>query len=172
MVKEREMEETNTIKELLAALPKNSQKKLKAIMEEADKVLAIKRRSPMTYREPVKPWSMASAIEQINYADFECEGGHLKNSDAWLWMQHAAERGPEFWPGQFVWLEVSATVAGQTLRDWRKFQIVGCSMSSDTERRFWVYSLSTDPPDAYHYGEVQFSNIRGDQLRLEKPNDR
>ena len=120
-------------------------------------------------REPFKHWSMKTAIEQINYGDFECEGGHLKNFDAWIWLQRAAERGPEFWPGQGVWCEVSATVAGQTLKAWKHFYIVGCAMDSGPDDRFFTYSLSNDPPGPWHYGEVQLRGIRGDALRLENP---
>lgn len=53
------MKNTNTIEELLAALPKNSQKKLKAIMEEADKVLAERALEPkmITMYHVVYEWS-------------------------------------------------------------------------------------------------------------------
>lgn len=120
-------------------------------------------------KAPVKPWSMASAIEQINKCAFECEGGSIDNNDAWRWLKAAAETGPEFWPGQVVWFEVCAEAAGIKLNQWVQFTIIGCAMSSDSDRRFWVYALSYDPPDAYHHGKVHFSNVKGDQLKLEKP---
>jgi len=58
---------------------------------------------------------------------------------------------------------------GIKLDQWVHFYIVGCSMQSDTERRYWTYSLSYDPPQPYHYGKTHFTNVRGDKLRLEKP---
>lgn len=117
----------------------------------------------------VKHWSMESAIAQIERCDFECEGGPLRNNDAWRWLVGAAKIGPEFWPGQGVWFEVEAEAAGKKLRQWVHFYIVGCSMDSDTDSRFWVYHLSYDPPAPYHYGTTHFANIRGDRLRLDKP---
>lgn len=119
--------------------------------------------------KPVKHWSMETAIAQIQKCAFECEGGPLENNDAWRWLVEASRQGPEFWPGQGVWFEVEATAAGKTLTQWVHFYIVGCRMDSDTERRYWTYSLSYDPPQPWHYGETHFTNIRGDRLRLEKP---
>lgn len=120
-------------------------------------------------KEPVKHWSMKSAIEQIQKCAFECEGGPIENNDAWRWLVSAAEKGPEFWPGQGVWFEVEAEAAGKKLTQWVYFYIVGCSMYSDSERRFWAYSLSYDPPEPWHYGMTHFVRIRGEQLHLEKP---
>lgn len=118
---------------------------------------------------PIHYWSMASAIEQIERCEFECEGGPIKNNDAWLWLASAAKIGPEFWPGQGAWFEVVAEAASRTLAQWVHFYIVGAHMSSDSERRFWTYDLSYDPPAPYHYGTVHFQRVAGDKLRLEKP---
>ncbi len=123
----------------------------------------------MDNKLPVKHWSMATAIEQIQKCNFECEASGLENNDAWRWLVAAAKVGPEFWPGQGVWFEVEAEAAGKKLTQWVHFYIVACAMSSDTERRYWTYSLSYDPPQPWHYGTVHFKNIRGDKLRLEKP---
>ncbi|MFZ5783945.1 MAG: hypothetical protein ACOY4R_27420 [Pseudomonadota bacterium] len=124
----------------------------------------------MERREPVKHWSMKTAIEQIQKCGFECEGGRIEFNDAWTWLCRAAERGPEFWPGQGVWYEVEAyTPGGMAIKQWGHFYIVGCCMSSGTDSRFWLYSLSNDPPAPYHYGAVQFSGVSGDQLRLTNP---
>jgi hypothetical protein len=123
----------------------------------------------MDIKEPLNHWSMASAIEQIRKCSFECAGGPLENNDAWIWLCGAARKGPEFWPGQGVWCEVSADVAGQKIKQWAHFYIVGCAMDSDIERRYFTYSLSNDPPAPWHYGTVHLSGIRGDSLRLEKP---
>ncbi len=123
----------------------------------------------MTTEAPVKHWSMALAIEQIEKCSFESEGGPLKNNDAWRWFVGASKIGPEFWPGQGVWFEIEAQAAGKTLTQWAHFYIIGCSMSSNSERRFWKYDLSYDPPGPYHYGTCHFTNIHGDRLRLEKP---
>jgi hypothetical protein len=118
---------------------------------------------------PVKHWSMAAAIEQIEKCAFECEGGPLANNAAWCWLVGSSKVGPEFWPGQGVWFEVCAEANGVKLNQWVHFYIVGCAMSSGTDDRFWTYSLSYDPPAPYHYGTVHFQNVRGDRLRLEKP---
>lgn len=122
-----------------------------------------------TLPQPVKHWSMKTAIEQIAKCGFECEGGPLANNDAWRWLVDAAEVGPEFWPGQGVYFEVVAETAGIEIKQWRHFYIVGAEMGSDTERRFWRYTLSDDVPSPWHYGKVSFIGIRGDKLRLEKP---
>lgn len=123
----------------------------------------------MSDKLPVKPWSMKSAIEQIQKCSFECEGGNLENNDAWRWLVQAAETGPEFWPGQQVWFEIVAEAAGKKLTQWARFYIVGCNMDSDTERQYWTYHLSYDPPQPWHYGKTHFTNVRGDRLRLDGP---
>lgn len=126
--------------------------------------------APAASREPVKHWSMTTAIEQIQKCGFECDGGSLDRNDAWTWLCRAAERGPEFWPGQGVWCEVEAlTQSGMTVKQWAHFYIVGCLMDSDTYRRFFTYALSQDPPAPYHYGTVHLQGIRGERLRLENP---
>lgn len=118
---------------------------------------------------PVKHWSMASALRQIESCAFACKGGPLANNDAWRWLIAAAKAGPEYWPGQGVWFEIEAEAAGKKLRQWVHFYIVACRMESDTERRYWTYSLSYDPPAPYHYGTTHFTGIRGNRLRLSKP---
>jgi hypothetical protein len=124
----------------------------------------------MTYNaESNKHWSLASALEQIESCDFECEAGPLANNLAYRWLKDAARVAPEFMPGQGVWFEVEAEAAGKKLRQWIHFYIVGCAMTSDTERRLWTYSLSYDPPAPWHYGKIHFTGIKGDQLRLEVP---
>lgn len=123
----------------------------------------------MTDKSPIKFWSMESAIKQIEKCKYECEGGPLANNDAWVWLAKVAEIGPKFWPGQGVYFEVEAEAAGVKLRQWVFFYIVGCSMSSTTEGRTWEYSLSYDPPRPWHYGTVQFTNVKSEKLRLEKP---
>ncbi len=37
-------------------------------------------------RLPVKPWTIETAIEQVEKCGFEHEGGPLKNNDAWRWI--------------------------------------------------------------------------------------
>jgi hypothetical protein len=118
---------------------------------------------------PLKHWTMASAIEQIAKCGFECEGGPLTNNDAWRWLTGAAKIGPDFWPGQGVWFEVTAEAAGKTLTQWVHFYVVGCHMDSDSERRFWTYDLSYDPPAPYHCGAIHFQRIRGEKLRIFNP---
>lgn len=116
----------------------------------------------------MKHWSIETALEQIRKCDFECEGGPLSNNVAWQWLETAAKVGPQFWPGQGVWYEVDATTAtGKVLKGWEHFYIVGCQMSSNTERRLWNYDLSQDPPGPYHYGTTHFKNVPESKLRLE-----
>ena len=116
-----------------------------------------------------KHWSIKTAIEQIESCSFECEAGPLANNVGWRWLIAAAKVGPEFWPGQGVWFEIEAEAAGKILRQWVHFYIVGCRMESGTDDRFWTYSLSYDPPAPWHYGTVHFHGVRGEKLRLEKP---
>ncbi len=116
-----------------------------------------------------KHWSMETAIQQILSCDFSCEAGPLNKNIAWDWLVKASRVGPEFWPSQGVWFEVMAEAAGKKLSQWVHFYIVGCTMLSDTERRYWVYDLSYDPPAPWHYGTVHFKGIDGSKLRLEKP---
>ncbi len=113
-----------------------------------------------------KHWSVPMALDQIRKCDFECGGGPLANNVAWQWLEAAAKIGPEFWPGQGVWFVVEAAVSGIKLRKSVHFFIVGVSMSSDTERRLWHYSLSNDPPAPWHYGVVQHVGVSADKLSL------
>lgn len=113
--------------------------------------------------------SIATAIEQIEKCDFECEAGPLANNVGWQWLIAAAKVGPEFMPGQGVWFEIEAEAAGKKLTQWVHFFVVGCAMSSGSDRRFWTYSLSWDPPAPYHCGAVHFTGVSADRLRLENP---
>ncbi len=114
-----------------------------------------------------KHWSIKTALEQIKSCSFECEGGPLANNTAFQWLDAAAKVGPEFWPGQGVWFEVHAEAAGQKMSKWVHYYIVGCHMDADIDDRYWVYSLSNDPPAPWHYGTVQHRNISGKLLKLE-----
>lgn len=120
-------------------------------------------------RLPKKFWNLKTCAEQFAFCNYECEAGALQMNDAFIWLKQASVVGPEFLPGQGVFFEVTAQAAGQTLSKWAHFYIVGCRMESDTERRYWVYDLSNDPPRPWHYGEVSFTAIRGDKLRMEEP---
>lgn len=108
-------------------------------------------------RSPIKRWNLRTCAEQL--ARYECEAGPIEMNDAYIWLQHASRIGPEFLPGQVVAFEVSATVAGIELKEWAPFTVVGCRLASDANSRFWVYDLSNDPPDTYHYGTVQFHSV-------------
>lgn len=118
---------------------------------------------------PVKFWSLKTCAEQLAKCDYECEGGPLVMNDAYIWLKQASVVGPEYQPGQGVYFEVTAVVAGQTLSKWAHFYIVGCRMDSGTEDRFWTYELSNDPPGPWHYGTVQYRQIRGDKLKMAVP---
>lgn len=117
----------------------------------------------------MEQWTLATAIEQIQSCDFECEAGPLTKNVAWQFIVDAAKIMPKYMPGQGVWFEVTAQAAGKTLAQWVFFYIVGCFMSSDTERRLWNYSLSYDPPAPWHCGKVHFTRISEEKLSLEKP---
>jgi len=117
----------------------------------------------------LKPYSFPDALAQIESCGFECEAGPLKNNVAWQFLTAAAKVCPEYLPGQGVWFEVEAEAAGKKLTQWVYFYIVGCTMTSDTEKRLWEYALSYDPPGPWHYGTVHFKGIRADRLRLTKP---
>ena len=119
--------------------------------------------------QPIKHWSMHTALGQLEKCDYECEGGPLSLNDAWLWLNSAAKVGPKFWPGQGVWFEVTAEAAGKKLSQWTHFFIVGCHMDANTDDRFWTYDLSYDPPRPWHYGTTHFNRINGGRLRLENP---
>lgn len=118
-----------------------------------------------------KHWSIETAIAQIKNCEFSCEAGALEQNEAWAWLEAAAKVGPQFWPGQGVWYEVSATVQGVELKGWKRFYVVGCTMTSDTERRLWTYSLSYDPPGPYHYGTTHFSGVNERKLSLVNPGE-
>lgn len=118
---------------------------------------------------PVGHWSLKSCVEQLIKCGFQCEGGPIENNDAFRWLVGSAKVGPEFMPGQGVFFEVTADAAGVALTQWVHFYIVGCQMESDTDSRYFTYTLSYDPPGPYHYGTVHFSRIRGEKLRLVKP---
>lgn len=101
-----------------------------------------------------------AAIEQIEKCGFECEGGPLANNAGWRWLKNSLAGGPLYALGQAVMFNVEAEAAGVKISQPVKFCIVGIGMSSDSERRTWTYSLSTDPPAAYHYGSgVQFVGV-------------
>lgn len=116
-----------------------------------------------------KHWSPATALEQIDSCGFECEGGPISMNVAYQWLKGAAKVGPTFWPGQGVYYEVTAEVAGQKLSKWAHYYIVGCVMDSTTEARVWKYHLSDDPPAPWHYGTVQHQNVPADKLKLSLP---
>lgn len=118
---------------------------------------------------PIPVYSMKAALEQIAKCDFECEGGPLKNNVAWRWLNETAKGGPEFFPGQRVWFEITASAAGKSLSQWVEFTIVGCRMDSDEDTQFWNYDLSYDPPGPWHFGTTHFTSVSAGKLRLEKP---
>lgn len=113
--------------------------------------------------------SIRDAVAQVEKCDFECEAGQLKANVGWMAIVDAIKAGPEYWPGQWVWFEVTAEAAGKKLTQWVQFKIVGLHNESSSESDYWVYDLSYDPPSAYHYGTVHFTRISGDRLRLERP---
>jgi len=106
-----------------------------------------------------------AAIEQIEKCDFQCEGGPLANNVGWRWLKERMDRGPLYCLGQWVHHQVEGEVSGVKIAQTVKLCIVGIHMSSSSERRTWTYSLSTDPPDTYHYGSgVQFPGVAEEKL--------
>lgn len=116
-----------------------------------------------------KFWSVKTALEQIDACNFECEAGPLANNVAYRWLKDAAKVGPTFWPGQGVYFEVTADVAGVKLAKWAHFYITGCYMESSTDDRYWTYTLSDDPPAPWHYGTAKYRGVKAESLRLDIP---
>ena len=118
--------------------------------------------------EPKNHWSLKGCISQLEACKFECVGGALENNDAFTWLKELSKRTRlEFLPGQGVFFDVEAEVNGVKLSKRSHFYIVGCRLTSDTEKIYCVYDLSNDPPGPYHYGEVQYRNVPADKLHLE-----
>ena len=106
-----------------------------------------------------KGWNVRTAFAQIEGCGFECEAGPLSNNDAWIWLKKAAD-GPLYRLGDRVPHVLKAEVSGFELTRSVSLTIVAIKMSSDSDRRTWVYDLSSDPPDAYHYGSgVTVANV-------------
>ena len=113
-----------------------------------------------------KYWDRDTALAQIEKCAFECEGGPLENNVAWTWLKKALEAGPKYLPGQGVFCLIETVKHGVKLSGRAHFYVVGVYMTSDTERRHWVYALSNDPPGPYHYGEVQMTDVKESMLSL------
>lgn len=105
-------------------------------------------------------WTLESAIKQIECCEFACDAGPLTNNAAFRWLKALLVMGPKFHLDQRVEYSVSAEVNGVKVSQVLSFWVVGISMSSDTERLTFSYSLSSDPPRPYHYGSgVQFLGV-------------
>lgn len=107
-----------------------------------------------------------TALQQIRSCGFACEAGPIEMNVAFSWLCDALARGPKFLPGQGVLAKVKASAAGLSLEQERHFYVVGVVMDSDTDRRFWKYSLSYDPPQPYHYGTTHLTNVREEDIRI------
>jgi hypothetical protein len=117
-----------------------------------------------------KPYTVASALAQIEKCDFECEGGPLTHNTGYLWLKAHLEKGPKFSLGEWVIYQVEAETAGVKISQPVKFCVVSISMGSDSDRRTWSYSLSTDPPQPYHHGSgVQFIGVSEKALQAKEP---
>lgn len=113
------------------------------------------------------PHSIKEAVDQIDSCSFECEGGPLEKNVAWEWIKAALKVGPEYWPGQQVYYQEEAkTPTGEVLKAWKAFYIVGMYLDSSATERFWLYSLSDDPPQPYHYGKTKYRSVKASDLRL------
>ena len=118
--------------------------------------------------EPKKHWNLKTCISQLEYCGYGCEAGSMVMNDAFIWLKELSKRtGIDFLPGQGVFFDVEAEVNGIKLSKRSHFYIVGCRLTSDTEKIYCVYDLSNDPPGPYHYGEVQYRNVPADKLHLE-----
>lgn len=114
-------------------------------------------------------WNRDSALAQIEKCQFECIGGPIENNVAFRWLSERLKEGPKFLPGQQVWFEVATEVNDIKLSKWVLFWVCGVNMSSSSIARTWTYSLTTDRPDAYHYGKVLFPSVAEDKLHESKP---
>lgn len=113
-------------------------------------------------------YTVATALAEIEKCDFECEGGPLANNTGYLWLKDHLTKGPKFSLGQWVHHEVCAEVNGIKIANLVRLCVVAIAMSSDTDRRTWTYSLSTDPPQPNHYGSgVQFVGVAENKLQAE-----
>lgn len=109
--------------------------------------------------------STKDALDQIDKCAFECEAGSLANNAGYQWLKTHMARGPLYCLGQWVNYQVQAEVAGVKIVQTVKLCVVGITMSSDAERRTWLYALSTDPPSAYYHGSgAQFTGVAEDNL--------
>lgn len=115
---------------------------------------------------PKQYFDRDTALAQIRSCAFACEAGPIEMNVAFKWLSDALERGPKFLPGQGVLAKVSAKAAGTLLEKEMHFYVVGVAMDSDTDRRFWKYSLSYDPPQPYHYGTTHLTNVREEDIRI------
>ncbi len=114
-------------------------------------------------------WTLKTIVEQLEKCDFQCEAGPLKNNTAFMFLKDMTKVCPNLFPGQGVWKKVSATIDGKTLEGFNHYYIVECHRESDTERAFWVYSLSNDPCQPYHYGTINLRDVPEQDILLENP---
>ena len=120
----------------------------------------------MTDTAHQKHWDRDTALQEIAKCEFECQGGPLEGNQAFVWLKKALEIGPKFLPGQGVLAKVTAEVAGKKLQQEVHFYVVGVTMDSDQDSRFWKYNLSYDPPGPWHYGTVHLSNVSESSIRI------
>lgn len=107
----------------------------------------------------LKDQNIQTAIKQVEACGFECEAGPLGNNVGWKWLAKLAE-GPRYPMGATVPHTIKGVVDGFELTRTVMLTIIGIKMSSGTAGRLWVYDLSRDPPDAYHYGSgVTAANV-------------
>ena len=108
-------------------------------------------------------WTLQAAIEQLKSCDYECEGGHLANNVAWIWLTKSPR--PNYFVGQSVWTEVEGELAGHRVKRWQRHTVVACYLSADNVRQVFKYDLSNDPIQPYHYGTgAQLQNISESKL--------
>lgn len=74
-------------------------------------------------------------------------------------MRPERDDSPKFNLGDLVDFTVTAQVAGVDLSKTIQLTVVGCKMSSDTDKRIYYYDLSLTPPEGYFSGTVNFRNI-------------
>jgi hypothetical protein len=115
-------------------------------------------------------YTVQTAIEQIEKCSFQCEGGPLENNTGYRWLKEQILTGPTYRLGQWVYFLVEGEVNKIKLSQWTRLCVVAVVLGSDDRGSTWHYSLSADPPSAYHYGSGhQFTNISQEKIWPRNP---
>ena len=116
-------------------------------------------------------WTPNKIIEQLEKCNFVDAMGHkLEMNDAYDFLKKAITvNAPKFFMNQMVSYEVKyKSAAGDELKQWANYYVVGIHRASDTERIYYNYDLSNDPTQPYHHGTINFRMVHEKFLREQK----